>query len=74
MLEKGEYESLKKTIHKLPLPKLENFDKKEVLKYLKNDKKFENKKLKFICLNDIGYAKISEKVDQKMIFESLCEI
>ena len=56
------------------MPKLENFDKKEVLKYLKNDKKFENKKLKFICLNDIGYAKISEKVDQKMIFESLCEI
>ena len=74
MLDKETYERVKKTIYKLPLPKLENFDKKEVLKYLKNDKKFENKKLKFICLNDIGYAKITEKVDQKMIYESLWEI
>tara|TARA_B100000886_G_scaffold75216_1_gene48643 strand:- start:577 stop:1644 length:1068 start_codon:yes stop_codon:yes gene_type:complete len=74
MIDKEQYDRVKKTIYKLPLPKLENFDKKEVLKYLKNDKKFENKKLKFIYLNDIGHASITEKVDKKMIFESLLEI
>ena len=53
MLEKREYESLKKLFINFLCQNWKILIKRS-FKILKNDKKFENKKLKFICLNDIG--------------------
>ncbi|MFL3024884.1 MAG: 3-dehydroquinate synthase [Candidatus Neomarinimicrobiota bacterium] len=58
-------------IDKLPLPQLPKIDPKYLLPFIKNDKKTEKGKLNFVVLDDLGNAKTTTKVNEKLILESL---
>ena len=62
---------LTNTIDKLPLPQLPKIDPKHLLPFIKNDKKTEKGKLNFVVLDNLGNAKTTTKVNEKLILESL---
>jgi len=73
-LDEEQYLYLKRTIKKLPLPKLKKLRYSQLLTYIKRDKKYDKGKLKFVILNKIGNAEITEKVDENLLLESLSEL
>ena len=73
-LEKNQYFCLRDTINKLPLPVLKKFNHNQLFDYIKKDKKYENGKLSFIILNQIGNAEITNQVDEKLLLKSLLEL
>lgn len=65
---------LSSTIEKLSLPLLPEVDHTRLMKFLKVDKKWENRRLHFILLNRLGNAFISTDVTEDMIYASLGEL
>ena len=64
-------ELLKKTINKLPLPKLPEFDSSKVLKIIQKDKKIEKGSLNFILLEEIGRAVVKDNINEQSIINVL---
>jgi len=65
------YKLLKKTINKLPLPDLPEFDPAKVFKIIKNDKKVEKGNLNMILLENIGHAIVQHNISDESIINSL---
>jgi len=66
-----EYMSSIQFISKFDLPKLSIDDKDKFINFVKNDKKFRDKKIRFILLDEIGKSRISEDISFDQIKESL---
>ena len=64
-LKNEDYDYLKNTIQRLSLPELPNFDYKEILNIMDNDKKIQSGNLYFILLEDIGHAVIQNNINDK---------
>jgi len=62
---------LTNTIDSLPLPQLPNINPNHLLPFIKNDKKAEKGRLNFVVLDNLGNAKTTTLVDEKLIIESL---
>ena len=73
-LDKHQYLRLRDTINKLPLPALKKVNHSQIFDYIKKDKKYENGKLNFVILNQIGDATITNQVDEKLLLKSLLEL
>ena len=73
-LDKHQYLRLRDTIKKLPLPILKRVDQNRIFDYIKKDKKYENGKLNYIILNQIGNAEVTNRVGQKLLLKSLSEL
>jgi 3-dehydroquinate synthase len=58
-------------LSKFDLPDLDIDDKDTFINFVKNDKKFRNKKIRFILLDEIGKSRISEDISFDQIKESL---
>ena len=65
------FDELKKTINKLPLPALPEFDFSTVLKIMQNDKKAQKGRLHFILIEDIGHAVVQHNIKEKSIINVL---
>jgi len=65
------FEFLKKTINKLPLPKLPEFDSSKVLKIIQKDKKIQKGRLSFILLEEIGRAVVKDNINEQSIINVL---
>ena len=70
-LSDGEYMSSIQFLSKFDLPNLDIDDKEIFINFVKNDKKFRNKKIRFILLDEIGKSRISEDISFDQIKESL---
>ena len=72
-IEDKEYERIKKIIESVGLPTQlpKNFDYDEFKEAMSRDKKILSNKLRFITLNSIGRAQISENIDENSLIESL---
>jgi 3-dehydroquinate synthase len=70
-LSNNDYQRLKKTIEKLPLPMLNNFDQNKILPFVKNDKKTVSGKLNFVILDTLGSATTTKDVSDELILNSL---
>ena len=68
-----EYERIKKIVKSAGLPTElpTNFDYDEFKEAMSRDKKILSDKLRFITLNSIGRAQISEDIDENSLIESL---
>ena len=66
----NEYEKLVNIIKKLPLPKIPQMNKNDLLPYILKDKKNEKNKLNFVVLNTLGNAITTNKVSLNTIVES----
>ena len=66
-----EYMSSIQFLSKFDLPDLDIDDKDTFINFVKNDKKFSNKKIRFILLDEIGKSRISEDISFDQIKESL---
>ena len=66
-----EYMSSIQFLSKFDLPDLDIDDKDTFINFVKNDKKFRNKKIRFILLDEIGKSRISENISFDQIKESL---
>ncbi len=73
-LSKNDYQDLKVTIEKLPLPLLNKFDQNQILPFIKNDKKNMSGKLHFVILDGLGSASTTNDVSDDLILNSLKEI
>jgi|TARA_B110001454_G_scaffold178624_1_gene171519 3-dehydroquinate synthase len=73
-LDKNEYDKLKSTIRKLPLPELKGLNRDQIMNFIKRDKKYEKGILNFIILNEIGSAQATKNVPAELLLESLLEI
>ena len=71
---RDDYEILKKTILKLPLPDLPKIDENKIMNIMQNDKKIQNGSLNFILLEKIGRAVVKNNIDQKSIIKVLGEL
>ena len=58
-------------ISKFELPKLDINNRKIFINFVKNDKKFREKKIRFILLDEIGKSRVSEDITFDQIEESL---
>ena len=54
-------------INKLNLPELKNIKINKILNFIKNDKKRTSRNIRFILLDNIGSANISENIDYNNI-------
>ncbi len=72
-IEDKEYERIKKIIESAGLPTElpTNFDYDDFKEAMSRDKKILSNKLRFITLNSIGRAQISENIDENSLIESL---
>ena len=71
-LSNSDLKRVSKLIGKLELPKLKNIDIDRILSFIKNDKKNISQDLKFILLDSIGKAYVSQQIkynDIKMVLE-----
>ena len=71
-LSNSDLKRVSKLIGKLELPKLKNIDINRILSFIKNDKKNISQDLKFILLDSIGKAYVSQQIkydDIKMVLE-----
>ena len=59
------------TFSKFELPKLDIDNRETFINFVKNDKKFREKKIRFILLDEIGKSRISEDITFDQIKESL---
>tara|TARA_B100001109_G_scaffold234827_1_gene214177 strand:+ start:104 stop:1171 length:1068 start_codon:yes stop_codon:yes gene_type:complete len=66
-----EYMSSIQFLSKFDLPDLDIDDNDTFINFVKNDKKFRNKKIRFILLDEIGKSRISEDISFDQIKESL---
>ena len=68
-----EYERIKKIVKSAGLPTElpTNFDYDDFKEAMSRDKKILSDKLRFITLNSIGRAQISEDIDENSLIESL---
>ena len=62
---------LKNTIQRLPLPELPDFDQKEILNIIENDKKVISGSLHFILLENIGSAVVQNNISDQSIISVL---
>ena len=70
-LNKDEYEKSLQLLSKFDLPNL-SIDKKDILiNFVKNDKKFRGKNIRFILLDEIGKSRISKDITLDQIKKSL---
>ena len=67
-------ELLKKTINKLHLPDLPEFDSSKILKIMQNDKKVQKGSLHFILLEDIGRAVVKHNINEISIINVLNDL
>ena len=58
-------------LSKFDLPNLDIDDKDKFINFVMNDKKFRDKKIRFILLDEIGKSRISEDISFDQIKESL---
>ncbi len=65
------YELIKKTIHKLPIPDLPVFEPKKVFKIMQKDKKGLKGRLHFILLENIGHAVVQHNISDESIINVL---
>ena len=70
-LSSEEYDISTRLISKFELPKLDINNRKIFINFVKNDKKFREKKIRFILLDEIGKSRISEDITFDQIEESL---
>ena len=70
-ISQNEYNLLNKTIRSLPLPKLNKLDNKELLTFVKRDKKYIQGKLNFVTLKNIGSADITNNIQDQLIIDSI---
>ncbi len=64
-----------KILNKYNLPvKIKNIEIKKILDAIKMDKKNSNGKVKWVLLDSIGNAIISQEIDEKIVIESLKEV
>ena len=70
-LSNEEYDIATRLISKFELPKLDINNRKIFINFVKNDKKFREKKIRFILLDEIGKSRISEDITFDQIEESL---
>ena len=66
-LKSEKYDYLKKTIWRLPLPKLPDFNPEKILTIMQNDKKVQSGNLHFILLEDIGIAVVQNNINEESI-------
>ncbi|MBC8312328.1 MAG: 3-dehydroquinate synthase [Candidatus Marinimicrobia bacterium] len=62
---------LEKTILRLPLPPLPEFDVNEIVKIMATDKKVKDGSINFILLSKIGETVIVDNIDNKMLLKTL---
>ena len=67
----NEYNLINTTIRSLPLPKLNKLDYKELLTFIKRDKKYMKGKLNFVTLKNIGTADITKNIQDQLIIDSI---
>ena len=70
-LKSENYDYLKNTIQRLPLPKLPDFSPGEIMKIMQNDKKVQAGSLHFILLEDIGHAVVQHNISDESIINIL---
>jgi len=70
-LKSKDWDYLKNTIQRLPLPELPSFDHKKILNIMENDKKVQLGSLHFILLKDIGTAVVQNNVSEESIINIL---
>ncbi len=70
-ISQNQYNLLNETIRSLPLPKLNNLDHKELLTFIKRDKKYIKGKLNFVTLKNIGSADITKNIQDDLIIDSI---
>ena len=70
-LKSENYDYLKNTVQRLPLPKLPDFNPEEILTIMQNDKKVKSGSLHFILLEDIGSAVVQNNINDQSIMNVL---
>ena len=70
-LKSENYDYLKNTVQRLPLPKLPDFNPEEILTIMQNDKKVKSGSLHFILLEDIGSAVVQNNINDQSIINVL---
>ena len=65
------FDILQNAIQKLPLPTLPEYNPKEILKIMQNDKKVQAGSLHFILLEDIGNAVVQHNINEQSIIKVL---
>ncbi|HJO21158.1 MAG TPA: 3-dehydroquinate synthase, partial [Candidatus Marinimicrobia bacterium] len=60
-----------KALSSFTLPSIDIKEKKHILEFVKRDKKFREKKIKFVLISEIGTAGISSEITLDHIEESL---
>ena len=70
-LSNDEYDISTQLLSKFELPKLDIDNRETFINFVKNDKKFREKKIRFILLDEIGKSRISEDITFDQIKESL---
>ena len=65
------FEMLQDTIQKLPLPKLPEFEPKQILQIMQRDKKVKDGKIHFVLLEELGKAAIVDDVEEKTIINAM---
>ena len=70
-LSNDEYDVSSQLLSKFDIPKLDIDDKEIFIDFVRNDKKFREKKIRFILLDEIGKSRISEDISFDQIKESL---
>ena len=70
-LSNDEYDISIQLLSKFELPRLDIDNRETFINFVKNDKKFREKKIKFILLDEIGKSRSSEDITFDQIKESL---
>ena len=70
-LKNENYDYLNNTIQRLPLPELPDFDHKEILNIMENDKKIKLGRVHFILLKNIGSAVVQNNINDQSIINVL---
>ena len=70
-LSNDEYDISTQLLSKFELPKLDIDNRETFINFVKNDKKFREKKIRFILLDEIGKSRISKDITFDQIKESL---
>ena len=70
-LSNDEYDISTQLLSKFELPELDIDNRETFINFVKNDKKFRGKKIRFILLDEIGKSRISKDITFDQIKESL---
>ena len=66
-----DYNYLRNTIQRLPLPELPDLDHRKILDIMENDKKIKSGRLHFILLENIGSAVVQNNINKQSIINVL---